>query len=127
MLPSANLLFISFFITIISECVLVVLIMRKEKPFLKILCFILLIHFITHPFGAFLYYLTAMSFIGVEVVIILIEAIFYRKFFLCSYRKAFLISAGANAFSITVGMITRAYLIEEIPRQLIACQKITLF
>lgn len=111
MLPPVNLLFISFLITIISECVLLVLIIKRKKSFLKIFCFVLLIHFITHPFGAFLYYLTGLSFIGVEVIIILIEAIFYWKFFLCSHKRALLISMGTNGFSIIVGIVVRMYLI----------------
>lgn len=111
MLPSANLLFVSFFITTISECVLLFLIVRKRKSFLEILCLVLLMHFITHPFGAFLYYLIAISFAGVEVAIILIEAIFYWRFFPCSYKKALLISAPANVFSIIIGTVARGYLI----------------
>jgi hypothetical protein len=97
----------AFLITLLCESIIICFILRN-KNWLKTLSGVFLINCFTHPIAIYLIHFKNWSTITVEVLIILMEAIFYLKLFKINLKKSVSLSLIANVFSIITGLIFRS-------------------
>ena len=95
-----------FLISIFSELFLIRFIF-KEKTWGQVGFLVLFTHCISHPMATFLFYFLGIRFIFVELIVVLIETLLYRKFSNEKLLKILLIVFLANVASILVGFFLR--------------------
>jgi hypothetical protein len=96
----------AFFITQISELVIILLV-QKPKNIIKWIIAIIAINALTHPIAIFLLHWLNYSFLYVELGVLITEMVCYKTIFSLSWKRSFIISLLANIFSITVGYLFR--------------------
>ncbi|MFA5828687.1 MAG: hypothetical protein WC841_05015 [Candidatus Shapirobacteria bacterium] len=101
-------IFLAFAITLVTELTLILAIQRPGD-WQKWIAGILLINCFTHPIVIYLLHFQNWPYLLVEAGVILTEAVWYRKFFSISPRRAMLVSFVANIFSIFMGMVARKW------------------
>ena len=96
----------AFFITLITESIVVLLF--RTKPILLVISSIFLINSFTHPlFIGFGVHVFGVSIILSEIFIFIIEAFWYKFALQESLKKSVLISFAANTASLLVGFLFR--------------------
>lgn len=103
-------LFLPFLVTVLVEGFLVAVFLWRLGAHAKILIFVVLVHCLTHPLGAALYYFTPLTLYFVECAVTLLEALAYRSLLVRSWFIAFGISVIANAASFYLGPVIRVAL-----------------
>jgi hypothetical protein len=103
-MPDASTLFTLLAVTLASESV-VVLVMLWKKGLVKVLVAAVLVNLLSHPLGAYLYYVQGIPFWTVEVLVILLEAVAYRLVLTKHTSTALVVSIVANLTSIAVGRL----------------------
>lgn len=98
----ARVIFFAYTITVISE-IAIILVIQKPQKFWQWILGIFLINSFTHPIAIYLLHMQNINYILVELGVLVIEAIWYTLAFQVSWRRAFILSAAANIFSILVG------------------------
>jgi len=104
-MPDASTLFTLLGTTVVSEAIVALLMLWKKGP-LKVLIVAVLVNMLSHPLGAYLYYVQGIPFWTVEVLVILLEAAAYRIVLTERTSTAVMVSVVANLTSIAVGQWT---------------------
>ena len=97
-----NLLIINFFLTLIIELIVFILVFRKN--YLRLIIYVLLINLFTWPI-ANLVYAFWPNLIIIELAVVLIESFLIKILLETSYKKALIISFIANFISFLAGML----------------------
>ena len=98
---------IAFIVTIVSELLIIKYFLLKEEILKYAILIVVLVHFISHPFATVLFYFLGVSFVAVELIVILIESALYKIFTKKNSLKIFIIVFLANTISILAGIFLR--------------------
>ncbi len=97
------LLTLSFFITVISEYT--VLVVLERKNLVRLFVLILALELITHTTGAWLLYAQGWNYYLIEIGVTLFEALAYFLFLRVTSLRALVYSITANTTSIALGCV----------------------
>ena len=103
-----SILFGTFTVTVAIESILVSLLLIRQQRTFFTLVVVLVIHIVTHPVGAVVYYVFHTDLLLVEIIVVLLEAILYWRIFSTSLLSAFMISIIVNMASFFLGPAVRA-------------------
>lgn len=103
-------IFLAFIITLVTETTLILAI-QKPGDWQKWIAWILLINCFTHPIVIYLLHFQNWPYLLVETGVFLAEAVWYKKFFSISPKRAMILSLLANIVSIFSGMVVRGWMI----------------
>lgn len=94
----------SLIITIISELVVLVMIVRG-KPLYVVIMYSLLVNSITHPLVFYFVHICNVPLLLAEIVVMSVEALMYRYLLNTKLLNACILSLCANMASIVVGIL----------------------
>lgn len=99
-------IFLAYAVTIISETCIILVIQRPLKIWQWVFA-IFLINSFTHPIAIYLLRIKNLPYIPVELGVFAIEFFWYWVALKISWKRSFILSGTANAFSILVGIGVR--------------------
>ncbi len=97
-----------FLATLVIESMFVTAVLWRHGSRLTILSTVVLLHCITHPVGATIYYATPLGLLFAEVTVTVAEAVAYKLFLSLPWRTVVLVSILANMLSFFLGPLIRS-------------------